>query len=485
MRFALLLALLAFVAGPLARTALAQADPLGLGPFADSLEVRGDIPVRSTWPRGGRHGEVQRLTRVRHLPSSSPETAVTVAEYERGAKVQVTVVGDDLGRRDPPPPIRVGGDYVRGRMAATHTAEALPRGVARGAQALREATQRIRPFVAIGTGGVVFAVEVWDREGGAREWWAASPGHGTAHDEVAELVTGVIGAAFVELGIYAREGDPYPFGNLRAGVQSAHRRLFGAAPDSLTAESSHRLVGALADRALVAAATYPSAFSTAPVDTLFALALQSLRGAFYNEVRPPPEAAADTVRRYLALGAAPGAIVQLRTGGPLAPLDRVADLEAMRLLLAAGANPDGAGVRATPLGYAAWLGDLDRVRLLLSAGADPNGADYGGNPSLVAAALRSPGPSVSDADAEAQLRAVMDALLDAGAAPDARGGWGQTAYHVLRSQSRYPALAEHLIARGADPNPRDFRGRTPQESRAEAEALVERNRRMEAERAPE
>ena len=402
---------------------LAQPDSLGLGPFADSLETRRTMQVRSLWPNREDAGALQRLTRLRDVPSGGARAVLTVAEYERGASVQVTLVGSDLGQADPPPPLTVGDRWVWDTSATTYAADTLTAGLARGVGAVREATRRIRPYHVIAFDGVSYIVETWDRGGGSRTWETWSPGHGSPHGEVAALVRGTLAAAFVELGVVARSGDPYPFGNLTFEVESAHRRLFGSAPDALTAESSRRMVGALADRALAAAEAYPPAFSTAPVDTLMARAIHEARYAFFD--RPPPEAVADTVRRYLALGADPNATVQLRVGEPLAPLDRVDDLESTRALLEAGANPDGAGIAGSPLARAAGLGDLARVRLLLSAGADPDGPDYAGRPALVAAAWWRPRPDVGSQTWAVRLHEMLSALLDAGADPNVRGGGGR------------------------------------------------------------
>src|SRR5437899_2141497 len=55
------------------------------------------------------------------------------------------------------------------------------------------------------------------------------------------------------------------------------------------------------------------------------------------------------------------------------------DLAAVRALLGAGSDPNGAGDRFRPLATAARLAALDVINALLDAGADPNLRDAGGN----------------------------------------------------------------------------------------------------------
>ncbi len=137
-------------------------------------------------------------------------------------------------------------------------------------------------------------------------------------------------------------------------------------------------------------------------------------------------------------------------------IDRGADLEArtsvsrqLVLTCCQENNTDGNGSiwveqgGFTPLLFAARLGDLDAARLLLAAGAHVDVATPGGTTALVVAAHSGHG-------------ALAALLLENGADPNAAGA-GYTALHaaVLRDD---PDLAEALLAYGANPNARLLRG---------------------------
>ena len=113
----------------------------------------------------------------------------------------------------------------------------------------------------------------------------------------------------------------------------------------------------------------------------------------------------------------------------------------LRELLAAG---DAALAARTPEGYdpiglAAFFGGAGAVRVLLAAGADPDGDPR--NPMRVRPV---------HAAAAAGDRASMAALLDAGADPDARQQGGFTPLHAAAHRDD-PDLAALLLAHGADP----------------------------------
>ena len=97
----------------------------------------------------------------------------------------------------------------------------------------------------------------------------------------------------------------------------------------------------------------------------------------------------------------------------------------------------------TPLLFAARQGDVDAARLLLAAGAHVDVATPGGTTALVVAAHGGHG-------------ALAALLLENGADPNAAGA-GYTALHaaVLRDD---PDLAKALLAHGANPNARLLRG---------------------------
>ena len=115
---------------------------------------------------------------------------------------------------------------------------------------------------------------------------------------------------------------------------------------------------------------------------------------------------------------------------------RRGDLAGFRRDLAA--NPAGANANgpagSTPLMYAALYGDLDAVRRLLEAGADPDAASDAGSTALMQA--------IHDLD---QTRL----LLDAGANPNVRPDDGRTAVIVAASRFGSAPVVRLLLDRGA------------------------------------
>jgi ankyrin repeat protein len=109
-------------------------------------------------------------------------------------------------------------------------------------------------------------------------------------------------------------------------------------------------------------------------------------------------------------------------------------------LLKAGADPNAAVRGNTALLSAAGEGRLPVVQILLAAGADPNAfeEEFEGETILYAAAY-SNGPDYLE---------VVQALLAAGADPNIRGGEGEIA---LYGGGRLPVVRA-LLAAGANPN---------------------------------
>lgn len=100
------------------------------------------------------------------------------------------------------------------------------------------------------------------------------------------------------------------------------------------------------------------------------------------------------------------------------------------------------------LDEAVLRGDADTVRLLIAAGADPEARGSGGSAPLDDAALKG-------------YTAIARILLDSGAKVDSRNVWGATPLHdaALTGQTETAAL---LIAHGADVNAREIdSGSTP------------------------
>ena len=129
------------------------------------------------------------------------------------------------------------------------------------------------------------------------------------------------------------------------------------------------------------------------------------------------------VRMMLVLGAA-CSLASCNAGviPPLSAAARVGDLDSMRALLDAGADPNVAGVGGTrwpPIMHAVHRRQLDAARLLLEHGADPNLSPRGYTALMMAAADPDP--------------AMVTLLLDYGADPYAEGPGGMTAFTVAVS----------------------------------------------------
>ena len=120
-----------------------------------------------------------------------------------------------------------------------------------------------------------------------------------------------------------------------------------------------------------------------------------------------------------------------------------------RLLLGAGAAVDATNrYGVTPLALASVNGSTRMIARLLDAGADPNLPNPEGETPLMTAAR------TGDA-------ASIETLLNHGAEVDAVEAWrGQTALMWATAQNQVDAV-EALLAAGADPNARSGRGFTP------------------------
>ena len=135
----------------------------------------------------------------------------------------------------------------------------------------------------------------------------------------------------------------------------------------------------------------------------------------------------------------------------LTPLHAAARNEGAKIVTAlldfgadVNADPGGDG---TPLLYAVQVWKISKavVNALLEAGADPRGRDDNGESPLHAAA-RSSDPEMTTL------------LADAGADVHARNEKGETPLHLARARNNLPAIRE-LLELGADPATRDNAGR--------------------------
>lgn len=117
----------------------------------------------------------------------------------------------------------------------------------------------------------------------------------------------------------------------------------------------------------------------------------------------------------LAAGGDPNEVVLPHGSSPLGIAVALGCTEAVEMLLAVGAKPDGHSTEVPPLSEAVAVGHLEVVERLLAAGADPNRIDDEGNTALHNSGL----------ERSAALR-IVGLLLDAGADPAAENLYGDT-----------------------------------------------------------
>lgn len=160
------------------------------------------------------------------------------------------------------------------------------------------------------------------------------------------------------------------------------------------------------------------------------------------------------------------------------PLHCVATAELVDAMLQSGAYINARnGSGATPLVAAVRRGDVAVVTALLTAGADPTPRDSGGvsaldhaclsqNELLVRAMVGSGRVDVMSANKHGltalhlvEGKALVDALVDAGANVRARDMGGRTALHYVCSKSNFTICA--LLSRGANINDVDSKLQTP------------------------
>jgi ankyrin repeat protein len=114
---------------------------------------------------------------------------------------------------------------------------------------------------------------------------------------------------------------------------------------------------------------------------------------------------------------------------------------------------------ASPFWLASRLGDVEMMRALLAAGANPElRSAYGVTPLMVAAGLTQTDSRM--VGEEKLLEAVKMLALDVGVDIHAEDRGGQTAVHGAANVSA-DSLIQFLVDQGADPMAEDKRGRTP------------------------
>ena len=219
-----------------------------------------------------------------------------------------------------------------------------------------------------------------------------------------------------------------------------------------------------------------------------------INAAVPTEAQPAPEcdlwrwrtgmffrrATVQDVKACLEAGADPNS----RGRGKGTPLHRAAEHNenplVIEALLAAGADPNAKDEnKETPLHQAVEHNENPLViEALLTAGADPLARSKFGTPLSYAAWTKDPAvievlfKSAAGADADWQWtplhravlynedRAVIEALLAAGADPNARTAGAWMPLHWAAEHNEDPLVIEALLAAGADPNSRSS-GRTP------------------------
>lgn len=132
---------------------------------------------------------------------------------------------------------------------------------------------------------------------------------------------------------------------------------------------------------------------------------------------------------------------------PLVIAAREGQVEAVRALLKAGAEPDGRNGGMTPLAAAALRGHASVVRVLLRAGAQPNATGLNGQPPLISAL------QLGHTD-------TVRLLLQAGANTRVTDRAGDSPLVMVINQGRADLLAL-LLQHGANPNQLDASGLSP------------------------
>ena len=238
----------------------------------------------------------------------------------------------------------------------------------------------------------------------------------------------------------------------RHGALSALRVLIeaGADLDARTPEGFSPVVIALDNLHFDAAKMLVEAGASTSGGGLFAVVEARNRVNYVGEIQVPT--GAESSLELLELMLTKGADVMDRLPEPL--LDRDP-----RFLPPPPKITDLALIRA------ARSSDIEAMRVLIAGGADPSLRDEqrGGITPLVAVMLGPELPALIEAEpgpTEEEAIAAIDFLLDHGVDVDIADDQGTTALHVAALRN-YPGVVRHLTARGADINAADRDGYTP------------------------
>lgn len=165
------------------------------------------------------------------------------------------------------------------------------------------------------------------------------------------------------------------------------------------------------------------------------------------------------------------------------PVGLLTAVDIIELLLEKGADPNAEltgtilqrqhtigdtalGKGATPLLRAAKSGDIEVVRLLIAAGADPKHAMPDGSTALLYAAGLgwrdgSPIAPSYDQGSDAEAIETIDLLLELGLDLHVQNEAGDTLLHAAIGGRKSEAITRHLIELGADLTVTNGRGQTP------------------------
>jgi uncharacterized protein len=238
----------------------------------------------------------------------------------------------------------------------------------------------------------------------------------------------------------------------RSGAVSALRVLIEAKADidAKTPEGFSAVVVALDNLHFDAAKVLVEAGASADGGGLFAVVEARNRTNYVGEIQVPTGAAVSL--ELLELMLSHGADLMDRLPEQL--LDRDARF-----------TPPPPKITDLALIRAARSSDVDAMRVLIKAGADPSLHDEkrGGVTPMVAVMMGPELPALIEADrspTEDRAIAAIDFLLDRGVAPSIANNLGTTALHMAALRN-YPGVIRHMAEKGADLNVADREGLTP------------------------
>jgi uncharacterized protein len=238
----------------------------------------------------------------------------------------------------------------------------------------------------------------------------------------------------------------------RHGAVSALRVLIKAKADldAKTPEGFSAIVVALDNLHFDAAKALVEGGASTDGGGLFAVVEARNRVNYVGEIQVPT--GAETSLELLRSMLAHGADLMDRLPQPL--LDRDSRF-----------GPPPPKITDLALIRAARSSDVEAMRVLIDAGADPSLRDEkrGGINTLLAVMMGPELPALIEADrspTEDQAIAAIDFLLDHGVAPSIANDLGTTALHMAALRN-YPGVIRHMAQRGVDLDVGDREGYTP------------------------